>query len=562
MDAATEKKDRHTKKKESNKYTREELEILFHQVDRDHNGCIDVKELAQLFRLLGLGYTAKSVKELLALIDDDETSTIELPEFLAFFSNQKKGADLGDMVHNALTQQALHWKPDGTHTDVYITHAMTHDVGYRKCWWLANVLENEGLTVSGPYINSVVEENDDQGFMKNTPSSPVKYKKSVELKRVPSISDCRLLILLVDRDSLVSTEETDVLDKAGDLGLPVLCFYEAEPGYVEDLIAWRESYPLAMANAVARPMTRYFPRDSADLCAHQVLQTLKRTRLTSELKIHAAHEIRVEHDDFSMLANLEDVRWLTPEFAMVMEPWSVDLPETAYGQPGRARPYYVSYPSLDLDKAGLSEKQLARLRILLQENTHEGQLLYIDSLCLDTQVERTTSQRRSSLAEVSKFMEIMLLSEFIILDEVDPDATSKKPYLARGHCFMEAVIAILTGNCLPTRQGQLEELDRAVGLELGAGSVTLRNIVHKNAKSPIPLINRLVSVLETKTFSSNLEKSESCRLFADMLTRHPHLCIDNKGKSTRTVGLRGLGQRLLNSASSVMKISGSSGKSS
>jgi len=404
----------------------------------------------------------------------------------------------------------------------------------------------------GPYLNAVVSpvEEDPSCDGMTTPShkAPVMYRASVasssskDAKRVPDISECRLLVLLLERDSLVSTEETEVIDTAGDLGLPMLCFYESEPGYVEDLITWKEAYPLAMANAVARPMTRFFPRDSADLCAHAVLQALKRTRLEQPLTLG----IRVEHDDFSTIANLEDVRWLTPEFAMVMEPWSTDLPDTAYGQPGRARPYYISYTRSDMDKPGLSERQLARLRILLAQNTHEGQLLYIDSVSL------TGAKKRMSLTEVSKFVEIMLLSEFIILDEVDPDAACKKPYLARGQCFMEAVIAVLTGNFLPTRSGHLDYLDTVLGRELASGTSSLREVVRKNAKSPAALINRLVGVLEKKAFAHSIEKGESCKLFAEMLMRHPHLA-DNRGKATRSTGFRSLGSRLASSASLVMK---------
>merc|ERR1712039_377923 len=103
-----------------------------------------------------------------------------------------------------------------------------------------------------------------------------------------------------------------------------------------------------------------------------------------------------------------------------------------------------------------------------------------------------------------------------------------------GPCFLEAIVAVLTGNLVQTRPGQLDEIDAALGRELQAGSSTLREVVSRNSKSPASLIRRIVSTLEKKSFRDNIERQESCRLFADILTRHPHLSTMTTTTTTTT----------------------------
>mmetsp|Transcript_58300 Transcript_58300/g.188790 ORF Transcript_58300/g.188790 Transcript_58300/m.188790 type:complete len:329 (-) Transcript_58300:141-1127(-) len=271
-----------------------------------------------------------------------------------------------------------------------------------------------------------------------------------------------------------------------------------------------------------KPMTRYFPRDSGEQCSKQILTMLKRNPPALKDGQQHAAAIHIDYENFSGLAQVSGVRWLTPEFAMVIDAGpTCDLPDTAFGPPGRSRPFYISYPHAEPEKIGLTAKQLARLRIILHENESEGRVMFYDSVSISR--NSLNLCRSKTFKDTQAFKDVMLMAKFIILDDVDPDGTCKDPYLSRGQCFMEAVIAVLTGNFLPIRPGQLDELDSAIGRDVSSGKETLREVIRVNARSPSTVINRLCTVLKKKKFPTQEEREYSVRLFADMLARHPWL---------------------------------------
>jgi WD40 repeat protein len=65
---------------------REMLQKVFRNIDQDNSGSIDVKELGDAMRLLGVKCTANSARKVLKMIDTDGNGTIEIDEFLQFFA--------------------------------------------------------------------------------------------------------------------------------------------------------------------------------------------------------------------------------------------------------------------------------------------------------------------------------------------------------------------------------------------------------------------------------------------------------------------------------------------
>ncbi|KAF4675172.1 hypothetical protein FOL47_008179 [Perkinsus chesapeaki] len=64
----------------------EKLLYIFKQMDTDQSGGIDINELGEALRMLGIKYTYSSAKKVLKSIDTDGNGTIEFHEFLEFFS--------------------------------------------------------------------------------------------------------------------------------------------------------------------------------------------------------------------------------------------------------------------------------------------------------------------------------------------------------------------------------------------------------------------------------------------------------------------------------------------
>merc|ERR1712113_1373959 len=108
------------------------------------------------------------------------------------------------------------------------------------------------------------------------------------------------------------------------------------------------------------------------------------------------------------------------------------------------------------------------------------------------------------------------------LDELESSATDPTPYLSRGRCFLEAMIAILTGALATCRDGQFQELDQAIGGEIQPG-VNLRRYVREHKSNPSELVSTLCGMLRKKTFASDEEEKHAEEILRRVLDKHPLL---------------------------------------
>jgi len=83
---------------ETDQEEEERLKKIFRQMDQDGSGAIDVKELADAMRLVGVKCTANSAKKVLKVIDTDGSGEIELDEFLVFFKKVKDPDEIKNLL--------------------------------------------------------------------------------------------------------------------------------------------------------------------------------------------------------------------------------------------------------------------------------------------------------------------------------------------------------------------------------------------------------------------------------------------------------------------------------
>lgn len=513
-DTADSEKDSKRKRKRWNKT---ELQELFAKVDLDGNGVIDMQEMAHLFRLLGIAFTTKSILDLLGMIDADQGGTIDMDEFVGFFSKLQKTDCLDKAVKQAMAKRKKELMKN-QRTDVYILSAMDSDPGIRRSLWLANLLENQGLSVAGLHAAAKLElQNPDQAWAHEKHAELVfripEETENPDSSFLPPVLECRCLVLLLDKQSIVSYEETAKLNEAG-ADIPVIVFYEIEPDYVEDLSCWKGCCPLALQNSVPKPISKFFPKDSGTLCVQHVFEVLNKPLGES---VSAAPLVDVEFDSFASLSRVPGLRWLSPEFAMVMDAGSrCDLPDDAFREPGRARPFYVSYPHEDMQNPGLSEVQLAKLRVFLSKHSKDSSVLYVDNVC-------SPSGTGACELEIAKTREMLLLSNIVVLNVASPTA-KEASYFDHGRCWMEAAIAVMSGNMAEMNPDQFESVDFDVGRAVsGKKDEGFRQILNNNAGNRNGLILRLTNTLQRKLFAHEKEKQRCLDIFQSVLNYHPLL---------------------------------------
>ncbi len=61
---------------------RRDAQELFNSVDSDHNGTICTSELGRMFLELGYKTTEEELKQLIAMVDEDKSGTLDLDEFM------------------------------------------------------------------------------------------------------------------------------------------------------------------------------------------------------------------------------------------------------------------------------------------------------------------------------------------------------------------------------------------------------------------------------------------------------------------------------------------------
>lgn len=85
------------------------LKKIFKQFDSDGSGNIDVGELKDAMRMLGVKVSANAAQKILSKIDKDGSGTIEYDEFHEFFSKIRDPAEMKGMLSEA-NQQYLDYK--------------------------------------------------------------------------------------------------------------------------------------------------------------------------------------------------------------------------------------------------------------------------------------------------------------------------------------------------------------------------------------------------------------------------------------------------------------------
>lgn len=65
---------------------KEEIDNAFLLFDRDNSGNIDVIELKDAMRALGINLKKNTIKQLMTKVDKDGSGAIEAPEFLALMA--------------------------------------------------------------------------------------------------------------------------------------------------------------------------------------------------------------------------------------------------------------------------------------------------------------------------------------------------------------------------------------------------------------------------------------------------------------------------------------------
>ena len=81
-------KRRTKKKKPLTKEQVDEIKAAFELFDKDHSGNIDVHELRDAMKALGIYLKKDAVKEMMKKVDKDGSGTIELDEFMALMAEK------------------------------------------------------------------------------------------------------------------------------------------------------------------------------------------------------------------------------------------------------------------------------------------------------------------------------------------------------------------------------------------------------------------------------------------------------------------------------------------
>ena len=75
-----------------------ELKIIFDQLDGNHSGQVDLKELKKVFISLGLDGRQSSMYEVMDLIDDNNSQNLDFNEFVRFMTSPMiTGQHLGNL---------------------------------------------------------------------------------------------------------------------------------------------------------------------------------------------------------------------------------------------------------------------------------------------------------------------------------------------------------------------------------------------------------------------------------------------------------------------------------
>lgn len=91
------------------KFDEAKLKSIFNQFDTDRSGSIDVGELQDAMRMIGVKCSQNSAQKVLAIIDTDKNGTIEWEEFLDFFGKVQSPEEIKQLL-SSVNQQFLDYK--------------------------------------------------------------------------------------------------------------------------------------------------------------------------------------------------------------------------------------------------------------------------------------------------------------------------------------------------------------------------------------------------------------------------------------------------------------------
>lgn len=102
----------------------EDFREAFGLFDRDGTGSISVDELRAVLRSLGKNPTESELREMIREVDEDDSGTIEFPEFLTMMVRKVKAPDTQDELVNAF--RVFDYEENGFISAQQLCHVMTN----------------------------------------------------------------------------------------------------------------------------------------------------------------------------------------------------------------------------------------------------------------------------------------------------------------------------------------------------------------------------------------------------------------------------------------------------
>eukprot|EP00927_Polykrikos_kofoidii_P017154 TRINITY_DN1777_c2_g1_i3.p1 TRINITY_DN1777_c2_g1~~TRINITY_DN1777_c2_g1_i3.p1 ORF type:complete len:523 (+),score=112.62 TRINITY_DN1777_c2_g1_i3:190-1758(+) len=496
-------------KKVAKKYLFDESELLvtFQKFDVNKDEVLDLTEFADVLEDLGVTFNAFSVKRVFAFLDSDGSGGVSFEEFRDLMANKDRRLGLNKILQMAVKKSNKGRKAEKVEVksadhDVFLLCASAHEEDFdaMRPWWIATVLEFVEISCTGRFMSMKMAD----------PSMTT----TVPPEKTGSIDKCECACLLLAGNSACTEEILEQIRVAEDLEIQVTCLWEVEDGIQEVLEEFRESCPYAF-NRRACPISRHFVSDSEQVILQSVHEMLGRETPVLGLLRPPGGDV----GDFRELC-LDGVIYLEPAFGMVVKGWDgqADIPPGGFIEPGFRRPVYVSYPREDPEKIGMSDGQCAQMREMIRQVRAAGRVIFIDAFSL----------KDGNLLGGLQLAQVLSLSRFIILDEVNPNAKDTRPYLSRGNCFLEATVCMLSGLLFPRYKMQFVELDNAIGTEVEDGT-NFRKFFRDNASSRELVVEKLCNTLRSKDFASPAECENAVNILTAVLRKHPLMQEGSEG---------------------------------
>ncbi len=70
--------------------SKEEFKMAFDYFDKDHSNLLNINEIEEVFKKLGIKHTKVALKNMFSCLDSDNDHLITFDEFLGFFEQQQQ----------------------------------------------------------------------------------------------------------------------------------------------------------------------------------------------------------------------------------------------------------------------------------------------------------------------------------------------------------------------------------------------------------------------------------------------------------------------------------------